>query len=154
MGKGNAYLIMWKCVYGYGNMHIWLCQDTGAMNRPLRLAWCSLPILCIYNASCKIGRNLFVLWLLRIRKTKRGFLQHKNHTFAMQKPPFCTTKTILLKRNNILMVLHLPYLQNAMHTFWHNKHTISALLKLFCVPAMLCLWAIWKLPKYYPQYYP
>ena len=31
------------------------------------------------------------------------------------------------------MVAHLPYLQNAMHTFWHNKHAISALLKLFCV---------------------
>ena len=52
------------------------------------------------------------------------------------------------------MVAHLPYLQNAMHTFWHNKHAISALLKLFCVPAMPCLLAIWKLPKYYPQYYP
>lgn len=34
------------------------------------------------------------------------------------------------------MVAHLPYLPNAMHTFWHNKHAISALLKLFCVPAM------------------
>lgn len=52
------------------------------------------------------------------------------------------------------MVAHLPYLPNAMHTFWHNKNAISALLKLFCVPAMPCLWAIWKLPKYYPQYYP
>ena len=24
---------MWKCVLGYGNTHLWLCKNTGAMNR-------------------------------------------------------------------------------------------------------------------------
>ena len=42
---GNVYLIMWKCVFGYGNTHFWLRQDTGTMNRPLRLTVCSLRIL-------------------------------------------------------------------------------------------------------------
>ena len=36
------------------------------------------------NMQCIVltGCNLFVLWLLRIQKTKRGFLQHKNPLFA------------------------------------------------------------------------
>ena len=40
-GGGNAYLVMWKCVFGNGNMHFWLCKDTDTMNRPLRLTGCS-----------------------------------------------------------------------------------------------------------------
>lgn len=35
---------MWKCVFGYGNTRFCLCQDTGAMNQPLRLTECSQPI--------------------------------------------------------------------------------------------------------------
>ena len=31
-------------------------------------------------------------------KTKNTLLKNKNHTFAMQKPTFCTQKTILLQR--------------------------------------------------------
>jgi hypothetical protein len=31
-------------------------------------------------------------------KTKNILLKNKNHTFAMQKPTFCTPKTILLQR--------------------------------------------------------
>jgi len=31
-------------------------------------------------------------------KTKNTLLKNKNHTFAMQKPTFCTPKTILLQR--------------------------------------------------------
>ena len=29
-----TYLIMWTYVYEETNMYIWLCKDTGAMNRP------------------------------------------------------------------------------------------------------------------------
>ena len=46
------------------------------------IATCSPPILWICNALWKTGCNLFVLWLLCIQKTKRGFLQHKNPLFA------------------------------------------------------------------------
>ena len=34
-------LIMWKHIFGYGNTRFCLCQDTGTMNLPLRLADCS-----------------------------------------------------------------------------------------------------------------
>ena len=39
---------MWKCIFGYGNTRFCLCQDTGAMNRPLRLTECSHPISWVY----------------------------------------------------------------------------------------------------------
>ena len=35
---------MWICVCGDTNVRIWLCKDTGTMNRSLRLAECSHPI--------------------------------------------------------------------------------------------------------------
>ena len=31
---------MWKHIFGYGNTRFCLCQDTGTMNQPLRLAGC------------------------------------------------------------------------------------------------------------------
>lgn len=42
--------------------------------------------------SSQLARNLFISWWLRILKTKTPFLHFKNHTFAQQKPPFCTPK--------------------------------------------------------------
>ena len=36
--------MMLRCVCSETNMYIWLCKDTGAINRPLRLAECSQPI--------------------------------------------------------------------------------------------------------------
>ena len=38
------------------NMYIWLCKDTGAMNRPLRLAECSQPISWV-NATLLTNRQ-------------------------------------------------------------------------------------------------
>ena len=32
---------MWKHIFGYANTRFCLCQDTGTMNRPLRLTDCS-----------------------------------------------------------------------------------------------------------------
>ena len=50
MGNGNAYLIMWKHIFGYGNTRFCLCQDTGTMNRPLRLAGCfATHFVCVRN---------------------------------------------------------------------------------------------------------
>ena len=54
---GNTYLIMWKCIFGYGNTRFCLCQDTGAMNRPLRLTECSHPISWVY-----VGISRIVCW--------------------------------------------------------------------------------------------
>ena len=35
-----VYLIMWICVFNETDTRFCLCQDTGTMNRPLRLAGC------------------------------------------------------------------------------------------------------------------
>ena len=40
MEGGNACAVKWMCVFNNVNMFICLCKDTGAMNRPLRLAEC------------------------------------------------------------------------------------------------------------------
>ena len=63
MGDEYAYLIMGKCVFGNANMHFWQCQDTGAMNRPLRLTECFAPISwvyveCLQSVRHVIGRPL------------------------------------------------------------------------------------------------
>ena len=45
--------------------------------------------------------------------------KNKNHTFATQKPPFCTTKTILLHRKNHTFVMRICNIQktNTLRTF-------------------------------------
>ena len=52
-----VYLIMWICVFNETDTRFWLRQDTGAMNRPLRLADCSLRISWVY-----VGISRIVCW--------------------------------------------------------------------------------------------
>ena len=55
MGNVNGYLIMWKCVFGEIDVCIWLCKDTGTMNRPLRLTECFVAHFvgeCGHFAEC------------------------------------------------------------------------------------------------------
>ena len=55
MGNGNACAVMWKCVFNETDTRFCLCQDTGTMNRPLRLTVCSLRIsrcVCWHFAEC------------------------------------------------------------------------------------------------------
>ena len=58
--NGYTYTIMWKCVFGEMDMCICLCQNTGAMNRPLRLAECFVVISWV-NVGCLRS----VSWLFR-----------------------------------------------------------------------------------------
>ena len=60
--NGYTYTIMWKCVFGEMDMCICLCQNTGAMNRPLRLAECFVVISWVFVA------------LLTIRSQRNGRL--------------------------------------------------------------------------------
>ena len=53
---------MWKCVFGEMDVCICLCQNTGAMNRPLRLAECFVVISWVFVA------------LLTIRSQRNGRL--------------------------------------------------------------------------------
>ena len=55
MEDGNACVVERKHVFGEMDMYIWLCKDTGAMNRPLRLAECSQPISWV-NATLLTNR--------------------------------------------------------------------------------------------------
>ena len=50
---------MWKCVFGEMDMCICLCQNTGAMNRPLRLAECFVVISWVFVAllTIRLQRN-------------------------------------------------------------------------------------------------
>ncbi len=50
-----TYLIMWKHIFDDVNTRFCLCQDTGTMNRPLRLTVCSLRIsriVCWHFVEC------------------------------------------------------------------------------------------------------
>ena len=115
------YLIMLRCVCGEMNMCILLCQDTGAMNRSLRLTDCSPCISWVYvgisrivcwhfvEYSLCIGnlfethsrnvRNVLVICVLHIRRVKVWFLRHKSMVFGVQKVGFCIAKTHFLKCN-------------------------------------------------------
>ena len=58
----------------------------------------------------------------QMRGEQIATMQHsknKNHTFATQKPPFCTTKTILLHRKNHTFVMRICNIQktNTLRTF-------------------------------------
>ena len=48
---------MWICVFNETDTRFWLCQDTGAMNRPLRLTDCSPRISWVY-----VGISRIVCW--------------------------------------------------------------------------------------------
>ena len=59
---------------------------------------------------------------LRIRGERIAIMQHsknKNHTFVTQKPPFCTSKTILLHVKNHTFVMRICNIQktNTLQTF-------------------------------------
>ena len=98
---------MWKHIFGYGNTRFCLCQDTGAMNRPLRLTECSHPISWVYVecfAECsprirnpfempsRNVRNVFILCMLHTHYAKVWFLRHKSMVFSVQNPPFYIAK--------------------------------------------------------------
>ena len=98
---------MWICVFNETDTRFWLCQDTGAMNRPLRLTECSHPISWVYVecfAECsprirnpfrmhsRNVRNVFVICVLHIRRVKVWFLRCKSMVFSVQKPPFYIAK--------------------------------------------------------------
>ena len=112
---------MWICVFNETDTRFCLCQDTGTMNRPLRLTDCSLCISWVYVGISRIVcwhfveyspcngnlfethsrnvRNVLVICMLHIRYAKRGFLRCKSMVFGVQKPPFYIAKTHFLKCN-------------------------------------------------------
>ena len=92
------------------NMYIWLCKDTGTINLPLRLAVCSLDILCVnvdilrnvswafveysqhirnpFEMYSRSVRNVFIICMLHNRHSKVWFLHCKSMVFGVQKGGF------------------------------------------------------------------
>ena len=102
---------MWKNIFGYGNTRFWLRQDTGAMNRPLRLTECSPRISWVYvecfaeysprirnpfRMHSRNVRNVFVICVLHIRHAKVWFLRQKSMVFGVQKGGFYIAKVWFL----------------------------------------------------------
>ena len=93
------------------NMYIWLCKDTGTMNPPLRLAVCSLDILCVnvdilrcvswsvswvFVAHSQNVRNVFIICMLHNHHSKVWFLHCKSMVFGVQKGGFWRAKVWFL----------------------------------------------------------
>ena len=93
------------------NMYIWLCKDTGTMNRPLRLAVCSLGVSwCIRSVigspSAAVGadlscphiriRHAFAIWLKCIHGTFATCSLSVCYIIAIQKYGFCRAKVWFL----------------------------------------------------------
>ena len=71
---------------------------------------------CVANGLQQRGGRM------RMRGKRIATMQHsknKNHTFVTQKPPFCTSKTILLHRKNHTFVMRICNIQktNTLRTF-------------------------------------
>ena len=118
---------MWKCIFGYGNTRFCLCQDTGAMNRPLRLTECSHPISWVYvecfaECSPRIRNpfrmhsrnicNVFVIYVLHIRHAKVWFLRCKSMVFGVQKGGFYIAKVWFLQCKNGVFIFWLRHSYN------------------------------------------
>ena len=89
--RWNEYmdLIMRKCVFGYARIRArWI--------GPLRLAECTW---CISWANVNFPRNVrnvFILCMLHIHRTKVWFLPCKSMVFGVQKVGFCIAKVWFL----------------------------------------------------------
>ena len=101
------------------NMYIWLCKDTGTINRPLRLAVCSLDILCVnvdilrcvswsvlwvFVAHSRNVRNIFIICMLHNHHSKVWFLHYKSMVFGVQKGGFYIAKVWFLKFESMVLV--------------------------------------------------
>ena len=85
------------------------CAADGLQQRGGRMRMRCLQIADTWRTDCNNVANK-----LRIRRERIATMQHsknKNHTFATQKPPFCTTKTILLHRKNHTFVMRICNIQ-------------------------------------------
>ena len=148
---------MWICIFNETDIRFWLRQDTGAMNRPLRLADCSLRISrcvswvfpcvrhaftirseCIHVmfATC----SLSVCYIFAMQKygfcvAKVWFLACKKGVFALQKYGFCFLNVGLLQFVRNVIAICSQRNGNPSATFWQS---VSSRRVRFIVPAYMC----------------
>ena len=110
------------------------CENVanGLQQRGGRMRMRCLQIANAWRTNCNNVANI-----RRIRGEQIATMQHsknKNHTFVTQKPPFCTSKTILLHVKNYTFVMRICNIQktNTLRTFrkcvaytpkWIAKHS-------------------------------
>ena len=117
-------------VFDNANMYIWLCKDTGAMNRPLRLAecsqhisWADVALLIIRSQhygrpQAAVGadsscphiriRNAFAIRLKCLHGTFATCSFSVCYIFAMQKYGFCATKVWFLRHKSMVFGVQNP----------------------------------------------
>ena len=117
-----TYLIMWKCVLGYGNTHFWLCKNTGAMNRSPTPAECSQPIHGMFVAVFQFVRHIIIIYVTHHRNSSATRLFRDGYAFWKQKPPFCISKTILLHTKNPLFARQKGGFCSLKKAGLHNKN--------------------------------
>ena len=146
---------MWICVFNETDTRFWLRQDTGAMNRPLRLTECSHPISWVYvecfaeysprirnpfRMHSRNVRNVFVICVLHIRHAKVWFLRQKSMVFGVQKGGFYIAKVWFLFFECWVVAICLE----------HFGNPSAAVGVRFIVPAYIfathfvCVWLILK----------
>ena len=154
---------MWKCIFGYGNTRFCLCQDTGAMNRPLRLTECSHPISWVYvecfaECSPRIRNpfrmhsrnicNVFVICVLHIRHAKVWFLRCKSMVFGVQKGGFYIAKVWFLFFECCVVAICLECYRNPSAAFWQSVRSRRGLIyraRIYIFAThFVCVWLILK----------
>ena len=87
---------MWICVFNETDIRFWLRQDTGAMNRPLRLANCPLRISRCVSWVFPCVRHAFAIRSEYIHGMFATCSLSVCYIFAMQKYGFCARKVWFL----------------------------------------------------------
>ena len=133
---------MWICVFNETDTRFWLRQDTGAMNRPLRLTECSHPISWVYvecfaeysprirnpfRMHSRNVRNVFVICVLHIRRVKVWFLRCKSMVFGVQKGGFYIAKVWFLFFECWVVVICSQCYRNPFAAKWQSVSNILAI---------------------------
>ena len=154
---------MWICVFNETDTRFCLCQDTGTINRPLRLTDCSPRISWVYVecfAECsprirnpfrmhsRNVRNVFVICVLHIRHAKVWFLHFKSMVFGVQKGGFCIAKVWFLFFECWVVAICLECYHNPSAAFWQSVRSrrgqiYRARIYIFATH-FVCVWLILK----------
>ena len=154
---------MWICVFNETDTRFWLRQDTGAMNRPLRLTDCSPRISWVYvecfaeysprirnpfRMHSRNVRNVFVICVLHIRRVKVWFLRCKSMVFGVQKGGFYITKVWFLFFECWVVAICLECYHNPSATFWQSvssrRGPIYRTRIYIFATHFVCVWLILK----------
>ena len=117
-------MLKWIHVFGEMDMHIWLCKDTGTMNRsPAPDGMFATNFVGERHPFCeyamrhrKLGVTCLFCGCYVFRKQKGGFcniktpfLHYKNHTFKTQQYSYGGAPTILAKCNAHILAQQTRY---------------------------------------------